>query len=189
MADPPGAMRWTTADLKALPDDELRRYEIIVGELFITQPETEHQAVCARCTIAIGVWNDQTQLGRIFIAPGIIFSESDAVAPDLMWASHERLAAIERGDDPHFHGAPELVIEVLSPGATNERRDREAKLKLHSIYGVLEYWIVDWRTQTLAVYRRQDAQLALAATLTRDDILTSPVLPGFALPVATLFEK
>ena len=190
MADTPAAVRWTIADLEGFPDDETKRYEIIDGELFVSkQPHREHQAVCARCTIALGVWNDQTQLGRIFIAPGIIFSESDAVAPDVMWASHERLAAIERGDDPHFYGAPELVIEVLSPGATNERRDREAKLKLYSIYGVLEYWIVDWRTQHVAVYRRHDAQLTLAATLTRDATLTSPILPGFTLPIATLFNR
>jgi Uma2 family endonuclease len=104
-----------------------------------------------------------------------------------MWASHERLAAIQQPDGK-FHAAPELMVEVLSPGSTNERRDRDTKLKLYSIYGVLEYWLIDWRTQTVAVYRRREAQLHLVATLTRDDTLTSPVLPDFSVPVAQLFE-
>jgi Uma2 family endonuclease len=53
---------------------------------------------------------------------------------------------------------------------------------------VLEYWSLDWRTPTVAVYRRQQAQLHLVATLTRDDVLTSPVRPEFSVPVAQLFE-
>jgi Uma2 family endonuclease len=53
---------------------------------------------------------------------------------------------------------------------------------------VLEYWLIAWRTQTVAVYRRREAQLHLVATLTRDDTLTSPVLPDFSVPVAQLFE-
>jgi Uma2 family endonuclease len=80
-----------------------------------------------------------------------------------------------------------LVVEVLSPGGTNERRDREAKLKLYSRRGVLEYWIVDWRTQQIEVYRREQLALRLVATLYATDTLTSPFLPGFVCQVATLF--
>jgi Uma2 family endonuclease len=80
-------------------------------------------------------------------------------------------------------------VEVLSPGASNERRDREAKLKLYSAWGVQEYWIVDWRGQCVAVYRRRQARLRLASTLGRDDTLTSTLLPGFAIAVAQLFDR
>jgi Uma2 family endonuclease len=188
MAESPAALRWTITDLEGFPEDETKRYEIIDGELFVsTQPHLEHQATCAQCIGALVWWNGRTRRGRVFSAPGVIFSVSDAVAPDIMWASHEQLAVIQ-GDDGKFHAAPELMIEVLSRGSTNERRDRETKLKLYSIYGVLEYWLIDWRTQTMAVYRRQEAQLHLVATLTRDDTLTSPVLPDFSVPVAQLFE-
>jgi Uma2 family endonuclease len=85
-----------------------------------------------------------------------------------------------------LHAAPELVVEILSPGATNERRDREAKLKLYSRRGVLEYWIVDWRAQQVEVYRREELALRLGATLYPADVLQSPLLPGFACQVATL---
>ena len=89
--------------------------------------------------------------------------------------------------EPGLGEYPELVIEVLSPGGTNERRDREAKLKLYSRRGVLEYWIVDWRTRQVEVYRREDLALHLVATLHSTDMLTAPLLPGFSCEVATLF--
>ena len=87
----------------------------------------------------------------------------------------------------HFRRAPELVVEVLSPGPKNERRDRELKLKLYSRQGVREYWIVDWRTRTVQVFRREQAALRLVATLESDDALTTPLLAGFRQPVAELW--
>jgi Uma2 family endonuclease len=101
--------------------------------------------------------------------------------------SRERWAAIT-DEDGHFRGAPELVVEVLCPGTASERRDRGDKLRLYSQHGVEEYWIVHPRAQTVQIYRRREAALRLAATLTRDDTLTSPVLPGFGVPVGQLFE-
>lgn len=58
--------------------------------------------------------------------PGLIFSDSDNVAPDVTWVSYERLAQIQ-DEAGHFRGAPELVVEVLSPGKANEDRDRDRK--------------------------------------------------------------
>jgi Uma2 family endonuclease len=190
MADTPAAVRWTVADVELFPDDGgWTRYEIIDGELFVSRaPGDAHQFTCVQCILALGNWNNRTRLGVVLAGPGLIFGEGDAVMPDVVWVSRERLAVIE-GEDDHLHGAPELVVEVVSPGATNARRDREAKLKLYSVQGVREYWIVDPRAQTVAVYRRHQAQLRLEATLGRDDTLTSPLLPGFALPVAELFDR
>jgi len=79
----------------------------------------------------------------------------------------------------HLTAAPELVVEVLSPGKKNERRDREAKLKLYSVQGVHEYWIVNLKEQMVEVYRREKAVLKLVATLYHQDELTSSILPGF----------
>lgn len=69
----------------------------------------------------------------------------------------------------------------------NERRDREAKLKLYSIQGVQEYWIANWRLKTVEVYRRENAQLKLVATLIGNDELTSPLLPGFSCGIEQFF--
>ena len=93
------------------------------------------------------------------------------------------------GPDGKLHAAPELIIEVLSPGAANEKRDREAKLKLYSRRGVEEYWIVDWRQRRIEIFRREQAQLALAATVMESDILTSPLLPGGYLSAQFRHQK
>ena len=192
--------RWTVAEVEALPYDEWRRYEIIDGELFVSAaPRREHQLACNGSAFVLTEWNSRHGLGEVLPGAGIVFTDHDGVIPDVLWISHERLAVF-LDDSGHLTGAPELVVEVLSPGAANERRDREVKLKLYSTQGVEEYWLLDWRTQTVLVYRRLDAgtlprgprsaaALQLMANFGRDDTLTSPVLPGFAVRVARLFGR
>ncbi|WP_243147063.1 Uma2 family endonuclease [Scytonema sp. UIC 10036] len=126
-------VRWTTYDLQIFEGDRVNRYEIIDGELFVTRaPDWKHQAVCINIGTVLKLWSDESGLGQPAVTPGIVFSESDNVIPDIVWASKERLERLldEAG---HLTAAPELVVEVLSPGKANERRDREAKLKLYSV--------------------------------------------------------
>jgi Uma2 family endonuclease len=185
----PGATvgeRFTSADLELMPDDG-KRYEIIDGELHVSrQPSWDHQFTCGRLFRFLDEWSHRTGLGAVNLAPGLILAEDDDVAPDLVWLGRARMATA-LGADGKLHAAPELVIEVLSSGVANERRDREAKLKLYGRRGVEEYWIVDWMSRRVEVYRREAGPLALVATLGASDTLTSPLLPGFACPVAELF--
>ncbi|WP_013321635.1 Uma2 family endonuclease [Gloeothece verrucosa] len=184
----PSPIRWTTADLELFPDDD-KRYEIIDGELFVTRaPHLRHQQVCVRIATQLEIWSNQTDLGITAFAPGIIFSEDDNVIPDLIWASRERLAEI-MDEAGHLIGAPELIVEVLSPGEKQEKRDRQLKLKLYSVQGVQEYWIVDRHLQKIEIYRREKAILKLVATLFKTDILTSPLLPQFSCSVEGLFKE
>lgn len=180
-------VRWTIHDLEVLPENEWTRYEIIHGELFVTRtPHYLHQQVCGKTFRQLDVWSDTTDLGVTIINPGVIFSEADSVIPDVVWVSRDRLAQIIDAAG-HLTGAPDLVVEVLSPGKQNELRDKEAKLKLYSVQGVREYWIVNRFIQQVEVYRRDKAQLVLAATLLADDELTSPILPGFCCPIRMFF--
>lgn len=186
MTTTPEKVRLTTSDLELFPDDG-NRYEIIDGELFVTRaPHWKHQEVCVKIGTQLDIWSTQTGLGRVAFAPGIILTDADNVIPDVVWASHQRLAELldEAG---HLTGAPELVIEVLSPGEKQQQRDRQLKLKLYSIQGVQEYWIFDRERQKVEIYRRENAVLKLAATLYKQDNLTSPLLPGFSCPVELLF--
>ena len=178
------APRFTSADLELLPAIDGVRYEIIDGELYVSrQPDWHHQYTCHEIGVELRNWSRQTGLGVIIPAPGLVFAADDDVAPDIVWVSRERLASIQDRAG-HLRAAPELVVEVVSAGATNERRDRGLKLTLYSRRGVEEYWIVDWRRQTVEVYRREQAALRLGATLGNDDALTSPLLPGFSSSVA-----
>jgi Uma2 family endonuclease len=179
-------LRFTSKDLLLMPDNG-KRYEIIDGELYVSrQPSSEHQYACNRAAYFLEGWNESGGNGLVLPAPGLIFADDDDVAPDVIWISRERYAqAVDTAG--HLHLAPELVIEVLSPGKANEERDREAKLKLYSRRGVLEYWIVSWMTQSIEIYRRVDAHLHLAETLFHQDLLRSPLLPGFSCQVSKLF--
>jgi len=181
-------IKLTIHDLEALPEDG-NRYELIDGELHVsTQPHWFHQRVCGLLFVALHIWNEQTGLGVVNLAPGVIFSEEDAVAPDVVWISKERLDVVVDQEKGKAYRAPDLVIEVLSPGSENEKRDRRLKLQLYSQRGVKEYWIADWRAQTIEVYRRVDAALQLQCTLGPGDVLTSPLLPGFSVAVESLFR-
>lgn len=181
------APRWTSADLSIFPDDTGKRYEIIEGELYVSkQPNWHHQAVSGEVFAVLRDWSKQTGAGVPNLAPGLIFADDEDVAPDVVWISRERLAfALE--EDGKLHEAPELAVEILSPGKRNEERDKEAKLKLYSRRGVDEYWIVDWRKRAVEVYRREQAALRLVETLYEQDDLRSPLLPGFVCRVGDLF--
>ncbi len=180
-------VRWTTTDIDLLPENEGIRYEIIDGELLVTRaPHIRHQRTCGKIHRVLDTWSDSSGLGEPFFTPGIIFTEADNVIPDVIWISNERLAVLV-DDEGHLTGAPELVVEVLSPGREQERRDREAKLKLYSSKGVQEYWIVNWRLQQVEVYRRENSLLKLIVTLLSNDELTSPLLPGFSCSITQFF--
>ncbi len=183
------SIHWTVKDLEGFPRVDGNRYEIIEGVLHVTTtPSVEHQLICGRIHLGLGTWNKQTGSGEVLLALGVIFSEDNAVAPDLLWVSRARLPQLI-GPDRHLHDAPELMIEVISPGRENERRDREIKLDLYSRRGVRECWIVDWVHRQGAVYRREEGALRLSATLQEADTLTSPLLPGFTCPLSELFAE
>ncbi|HEV3470888.1 MAG TPA: Uma2 family endonuclease [Pyrinomonadaceae bacterium] len=183
------AHKFTSADLLAMPDNG-NRYELIEGELYVSkQPGFEHQYACGQLTRFINEWDERHGARGVAVgAPGVIFSDDDNVAPDVVWISRERLAATA-DEAGHLHAAPELVVEVLSPGEANETRDRQAKLKLYSRRGVREYWVVNWMQRLVEVHRREEGELKLAATLYAEDRLESPLLPGFTCEVAKLFFK
>lgn len=180
-------IRWTVRDLEVLPKSEGTTYELIDGELFVTRsPHRKHQQVSGKIYRVLDAWSEESGLGEAIPAPGIISSDADNVIPDVVWVSRKRLALLE-DEAGHLTGFPELVVEVLSPGEPNIRRDREAKLKLYSVQGGQEYWIADRFGQRLEVYRRQNGQLVLVATLMAGDELRSPLLPDFRCLVSRLF--
>jgi Uma2 family endonuclease len=139
-------------------------------------------------------WDPDGTHGWALAGVGVIFSVDDGVMPNLVWVGASRYAEVfidpETGTrDGKLHAAPDLVVEVVSPGAAHANRDRRIKLALYSRRGVKEYWIVDRATRRVEVFQRDEhAVLVLVATLTDGDRLTSPLLPSFALPVTPLFR-
>ena len=106
-------LRWTSADLEAMPDNG-KRYEIIDGELYMSkQPHYHHQYTCGEIHGHLRSWSKQTGAGRVIFAPGLIFADDDDVAPDVVWISDQRLAVALR-EDGKFHDAPELAHHEMS---------------------------------------------------------------------------
>ncbi len=176
----------TIEDLDAMPDDG-NRYEIIEGELFVSRaPNLKHQRVSMNLAAAFIAYLDRNPIGEILATPGVIFSNFNGVIPDLVFISHERRDEIASGD--RVTGAPDLVIEIVSPGAENEKRDRVAKRQLYGKYGVKEYWVVDPYQRTIEIYLLQGQHLTLQATYTDKDELVSSVLPGFGCKVDSIFH-
>jgi Uma2 family endonuclease len=180
-------IHWTAKDLDTLPDDGTR-YEIIEGELFMTRaPNSEHQFVCNNLSFDLVAWSRRLKSGEVYFAPGLVFADDDNAIPDLIWISKDRLrdALDESG---HFIIAPELVIEVLSYGPDDVRRDRVAKLDFYNRHGVQEYWIADWHERKIEIYRRGSEQLSLFVILSETDTLESPILPEFHCRAGAIFE-
>lgn len=179
--------RWTVEVVETLPRLEGGRYEILDGELYVThQPHVRHQITCDTIIVALGGWSLATGAGRTIQAPGLIFADDEAVAPDLVWISRARLPDVI-GDDGKLHAAPDLIVEIASPGKANEERDREKKLALYDRRGVPECWIVDWQAMTVDVFRRNDEALRHGATLKPGDVMTSLLLPGFSCEIGRFF--
>ena len=86
----------------------------------------------------------------------------------------------------NVQGAPDLVVEVLSESTA--RVDRSFKLKLYGKFGVQEYWIIDPEGPSAEIYRRGEEGLTLVAKLSPEKALTSPLLPGFSMPLRKLTE-
>lgn len=126
------------------------------------QPSWEHQFVCLQLVALLHQWSTHTGHGVANIAPGLIFAPDNDVAPDVVWISTERLPSVLQPDGK-LHGAPDLTIEVLSPGPQNVQRDRVTKLGLSSRRGVPEYWIVDWQWQQVEIYRSVEVTLCSVA--------------------------
>jgi Uma2 family endonuclease len=176
--------RLTYDDFCLLPEDGKRR-EITEGELFVTpSPQTPHQRAVMRLSVRLWQFVDSYKLGEVFGAPfDVVFSEYDVVEPDLLYISNARAGVLT---NKNVQGAPDLVVEVLSE--TTEKRDRTIKLKLYGKFGVDEYWTIDPNGPSAEIYRRGEEGLTLVAKLSAEDALTSPMFPGFSLPLRELTD-
>ncbi len=180
-------MKLTYDDFVLFPDDG-KRHEIIDGEHYVTpSPNTRHQRISMNLTMAIGSWLEKHPTGRLFYAPyDVVISYFDVVEPDLLYLSNERAADVMT--PKHLQGAPELVVEIGSPGT--RARDETIKRHLYDRAGVAEYWCVDPELDVVRVYRRDGDRFARPVELSREagDILTTALVPGLSLPLERVFR-
>ena len=176
----------TVADLDACPDDG-NRYELIEGELFVSRaPGIPHQRVLHNLQMELGAYLKMNPIGILVPGTGAVFSDYDAVIPDLVFVRNERWQDVASGQ--RIIRAPDLVVEIMSSETENRRRDLSVKRQLYAKYGVKEYWIVDSENRSLLIFRLQEQKLREIATLEEDEELTSPILPDLELKVSAIFN-
>jgi Uma2 family endonuclease len=184
MAVPPHASpsKLTYEDYLLFPEDG-RRHELLDGEHFVTDsPFAPHQDVVLELATHLRVYLWSHPIGRLFSNPmDVILARNTVVQPDLLFISQERTGMIQG----HVHGVPDLMVEVLSD--STRRIDQGLKREIYERSGVREYWLIDHVERTITIYRLAGSRFRHAANL-RGDALASPLLPGFALPLARLFS-
>jgi Uma2 family endonuclease len=175
------AGKLTYRDLCRMPGDG-KRHELIDGVHYVTpSPFTVHQRIVGNLFFLMRSHLETHADGEVFGFPcDIVLTLFDVVVPDLFFVTQERLSIITR---KNVAGAPDLVVEVASK--STRRRDDTVKLALYERFGVREYWTIGPESETIRVYRRTGDRLERALELRNESgsMLTSPLLPGMALPV------
>jgi Uma2 family endonuclease len=180
--------RLTYQDLLRLPDD-LLRHELIDGEHYVSPaPAVKHQDIVLNLVHILLTFVRAHRLGKVMVGPvDVLFTEHDVVEPDVLFVA---AAHGDRVRERYVAGAPDLVVEVLSPSSRGF--DRIKKRRLYEAHGVPEYWIVDPVAEALEVYRAASpgGRLARCASLSRaaGDTLETPLLPGLQILLREVFE-
>ena len=176
------AVRLTYEDYAKTPDDE--RYQLIDGELIMSEsPIIAHQDNQMKLGNRMTNFVERNDAGVVY-SPNtdVVLSDTDVVQPDLLFISKERRHII---GEANIQGAPDLVVEILSPSTT--RRDWGVKRELYAKHGVREYWIADPANKMVWVMLLKDGVLEIQQTCHPGDTIASSVLAGFTVKVDDIF--
>lgn len=172
---------WLTEDIKA---------EFINGSILMHSPaEDDHNEATGQLYRAASLYADVFNLGKVRVEKALIGMTRNDYEPDIAFWRKEVADRFEPG--MNVYPIPDLIVEVLSPGKENIKRDTETKYEDYAAHGVREYWIVDPKKQTVEQYLLSETaperfELHKKAILT--DNIESKVLAGFAIPVKAIFD-
>ncbi len=176
----------TADELLALPVGRGQRYELVAGELRVMPPAGwRHGGVVGILQTLVGTHIYTNDLGRVFGADTgfLLHRNPDTVrAPDFAFIAKEHLPPNEPSE-AYWPGAPDLAVEVLSPGDTSGEVAEKVEEWLTS--GCAAVWIVDPKLRTVTVYRSSTNVLTLAG---EENLVGDPVVPGFSCHVNQLFR-
>ena len=175
--------KFTYRDYLELPEDG-KRYEVINGELIMTPaPLTIHQQISLAISARLFNFVNETNCGIVFSAPlDIVLNEINVLQPDILFVSNERKDIIT---EKNISGAPDLVIEILSPSTAYY--DLFDKKELYERFGVKEYWIVDPMRKWIEVYNLKNKKFRQTQKLSQKGVLHSAVLKNFELNLQEIF--
>jgi Uma2 family endonuclease len=180
---------WTDDELLALPDDG-HKYEVFKGVLVMSPAGIEHEEIGVRLIVALGSFVRQQKLGVVCGSSAGYWMKPEGseprnfLSPDVSFIAKERLGGAKRAPKKFFDGAPDLVVEILSPSDTVERL--HDKIVDYFENGTRLLWVVNPEEQFVLVYHSPQPDQLLRG----GDVLSGEqVIPGFTLPVAELFAE
>ena len=178
-------VRLTVRDYLDIPEDDENRYQLIDGELYMAPaPSWEHQQSSRFLMTLLSVFVAENGLGEVAASPlDMYLSDGDVLQPDIVFISNDRLHIIHSDG---LHGAPDLVIELLSPGT--ERIDRTLKRERYEKFGVGEYWLADPIAKTIVVFRARTVAFERIGVFTEGMALETPLLPGLRVEISAVFD-
>lgn len=183
MATYPERVVLTYADYLELPNDG-KRYQLLDGELDVTPaPSTLHQRVVTNLLVFLELYVRRDRLGTVLVAPcDVLLSDITVVQPDLLFVARERREIVR---PEHVRGAPDLVVEVVSPRTA--RTDREVKRQLYARYGVPHYWLIDPEQRAATALVLEAGGYRQAVVSQGDETFAAPPFADLAIPLADVW--
>lgn len=174
----------TVEDYRATPEGS--RYQLVGGELIMSPaPNTDHQRIVRKLSQLLCNHIAKHGLGEVFFAPfDVYLSEYDVVQPDLLFISQSNFAIIAADG---IHGAPDLVIEVLS--WSTAQLDKKQKRLSYVRAGVKELWLVDPLLLQIQRYDFAQDTAKPVQLIEENETFETPLLPGLMFVAAEIFKR
>ena len=169
----------------------VERVELIKGKIFKMSPAPSsfHQELAGKIYLRLGVFLENKPC-RVFFAPFDVRlprkSKDDKDIVTVLQPDICVICDLAKIDKRGCVGAPDIVVEVLSPG--NNTKELKNKYEMYEEAGVKEYWIVSPQNQSFLVHTLEEGKFKLSPLKTNGDFVTSSVLPGFSLDLSVLFK-
>jgi Uma2 family endonuclease len=175
----------TIADYRLLPETG-PRYQLVEGDLHMAPaPNRYHQDISRNLELVIGQYLKKSKLGKLYDAPfDVYLEETNVFQPDIVFVSNERAHILT---DAGAEGAPDLIVEILSP--RTRKIDTDVKFKVYARCGVRELWIIDPGPRKIAIYDLASDAGRPVATWGEADSFERPVFPGLRFDGAEIFEE
>lgn len=177
----------TYQDYLEIPEEPGYRFEILDGMLIKEpSPNVMHQRVSRRLQRLLeDYFREVDSEGEIFNAPlDVTPLDYNVVQPDIFYVAGEQQLIVK---DARIDGAPELVVEILSP--SSHRKDRLQKMQIYQRAKVQHYWLVDPQERTLECFAWHDGVYALVASGMEDDVVEHPDFAGLSIALQSLWSK
>lgn len=158
--------------------------ELLDGEVVMSPaPELPHQDATGNVFVMVREFSKSLG-GKAYFAPvDVYFDDINSAQPDVLWVAPDSQCVPD--GTKRLRGAPDLVVEVLSP--STERRDRGKKFRLYQKYGVREYWMISPGAQYVEVWVLIDGKFAQQGVYGPDETFNSPTLGGQSITVSAIF--